>query len=76
MKPTRFRVSACFSVKNEDFWILTLKMSFAPIFMVIFIISHSKYVGIRSFKATGGNLLPEDYPLVVKMLTPTLEIDR
>ena len=26
----------------------------APIFMVIFVISKSKYAGIRSFKATGG----------------------
>ena len=40
--------------KKRFFWVLTLKMSFAPIFVVIFVISKSKYVGIRSFKATGG----------------------
>ena len=34
-------------------------MSFAPIFMVIFVISKLQYVGIRSFKAIGGILLSE-----------------
>ena len=39
-----------------------LKMSLAPISMVIFVISESKYVGIKSFKAVGGILLLGVYP--------------
>ena len=44
-------VFACFSVKNEvSLRVFILKMSFSPISIVIFVISESKYVGIRSFK--------------------------
>ena len=44
---------------KKVFWGLTLKMSFAPIFMVIFVISKLKYRGIRSFKAIEGISLSE-----------------
>ena len=37
-------------------------MLFAPIFMVIFVISKLKYVGIRSFKAIENVLLSEVHP--------------
>ena len=46
-------------------WVLTLKMSFAPFFMVIFIINELKYVGIRSFKAIKGISLFEVHPFCV-----------
>ena len=42
------------NVKHKIFWVLTLKMLFAPIFMVISVISKSKYVAIQSFKAIEG----------------------
>ena len=46
--------------------VLTSKMLFAPIFVVIFAIRKSKYVGIRSFKAIGGGLLSEVPPFLMK----------
>ena len=36
-------------------------MSFAPHFVVVFVISESKYIGIRSFKAIEGISLSEVY---------------
>ena len=43
------------NVKNKVFFrVLTLKVSFALIFTVKFVISKSKYVGIRSFKTIRG----------------------
>ena len=48
------------NVKDKVFfWVLTLKMSFVSIFIVIFVISKSKYVGVHSFKAIGGISLSE-----------------
>ena len=41
------------------FWVLTANMSFTSIFMVIFAISKSKYIGTPSFKAIGGISLSE-----------------
>ena len=47
------------NVKNKVFLGFGLEMLFASIFIVIFVISKSKYVGIQSFKAIRGDLLSE-----------------
>ena len=58
------------NLKNKVFsWDLTLKMLYAPVFMVLFVIGKSKYVGVRSFKAIGGVSLLEVRPLSVYMRT-------
>ena len=41
---------------------------FAPILMVIFVVSKSKYIGVRSFKAIGGVSLSESIPSLTYIL--------
>ena len=62
------------NIKNVKIvcWVLTLKMIFAPTFIVIFVISKSKYVGIRSFKAIGGVSRSEVHPKMVFLYIPNL----
>ena len=56
--------------KIRFFRVLTLKMSFAPISVVIFVISESKYVKIRSFKTMGGVSLRKYTPFFNHRLYP------
>ena len=44
------------------FLLLSLKIKFAGIFIIIFIFSASKYVAIVSFKLIGGKCFSEVYP--------------
>ena len=46
-------------VKNIFFSVLILKIKFAGIFITIFVISASKYMGIVSFKLIGVNCFSE-----------------
>ena len=52
--------------KNYDFMaflmIFIIKFKFAPIFTMIFVISASKYVSIRSSKENGNQTFSELYP--------------
>jgi len=42
--------------------VFTIKIKFAPTFIIIFVISALKYVSIHSFKKNGGNRFSELYP--------------
>ena len=52
-------------VNHIFFPVLTLKIKFAGIFIIIFVISASKYVDIVSFKVIGGKCFPEVYSKLV-----------
>ena len=44
--------------------VFIIKFKFAPIFTMIFVISASKYVNIRSSKGIGGQTYSEIYPKI------------
>ena len=47
------------------FMVFIIKFKFAPIFTMLFVISASKYVNIRSSKVIGGQNYSELYPIIV-----------
>ena len=51
-------------IKNI-FFFLTLKIKFASIFIIIFVISASKYVVLVSFKLIEGKCFSEVYPTLI-----------
>ena len=53
---------------KDIFLVLTLKIKFASIFIIIFVISASKYVGIVSFKSIGGKCFSEVRPKIESLV--------